>query len=59
MDKLVRAFHVVGDYSDESEEQSLVKGYTVYLPASTNTSNGNFAYLEQRPSRRKKLPLWL
>lgn len=49
MDKLVRAFRVVGDYSDESEEPSLVKGYTVYLPASTNTSNGNFAYLGQLP----------
>lgn len=39
----------MGDYSDESEGQSLVKGYTVYLPASTNTGNENFAYLERLP----------
>lgn len=44
MDKLVRVLRVIIDHSTSDEEQSLVRGYTVYVPASTNTG-----YLEQRP----------
>jgi hypothetical protein len=49
MDKLVRAVRVVMDYSTSDEEQSLVRGYTVYVPASTNTGDKNITHLEQRP----------
>lgn len=49
MDKLVRAVRVVMDYSTSDEEQSLVRGYTVYIPASTNTGDENIAHLEQQP----------
>ena len=49
MDKLVRAVRVIIDHSTSDEEQSLVRGYTVYIPASTNTGDENIAHLEQRP----------
>lgn len=49
MDKLVRVLRVIIDHSTSDEEQSLVRGYTVYIPASTNTGDENIAHLEQRP----------
>ena len=49
MDKLVRVVRVIIDHSTSDEEQSLVRGYTVYIPASTNTGDENIAHLEQRP----------